>query len=191
MTSSYPHDQRERSQKMKCAIELSFAKSEQDIEAVRGLMREYLVWHQFRYSESRDQLEKHVDYEAHELAIDRLPGEYDSPKSCFLMARRGHDALGCVALRDLGEGIAEMKRMFVRPQAQGSGVGKRLATSLLKIADGLGYATMRLNTGPLQTEAVNLYQKLGFKVIKPYYDLPPALMERLVFMECDLMSTGV
>ena len=46
---------------MECAIELSFAKSEQDIEAVRGLMREYLVWHQLRYSEARDQLEKLVD----------------------------------------------------------------------------------------------------------------------------------
>ncbi|WP_084605049.1 GNAT family N-acetyltransferase [Cognatishimia maritima] len=186
--NSCPHEQRERSKKMECAIELSFAKSERDIEAVRGLMREYLVWHQLRYSESRDQLEKHVDYKAHELAIDRLPGEYDSPKSCFLMARRGHDALGCVALRDLGEGIAEMRRMFVRPQVQGSGVGRRLATGIMKIASALGYATMRLNTGPLQTEAVNLYQKLGFKAVEPYNDLPPALKERLVFMECELMS---
>lgn len=176
---------------MECAIELSFAKSEQDIEAVRGLMREYLVWHQLRYSEFRNVLEKHVDYKAHQLEIDRLPGEYDSPKSCFLMARRGNDVVGCVALRDLGEGIAEMKRMFVRPQAQGSGVGKRLATSVMKIASALGYATMRLNTGPLQTEAVNLYQKLGFKIIKPYYDLPPSLREQLVFMECDLMFAEV
>ena len=173
---------------MECAIELSFAKSEQDIEAVRGLMREYLVWHQLRYSEARDQLEKLVDYKAHESAIDRLPGEYDSPKSCFLMARRGNDVIGCVALRDLGEGIAEMRRMFVSPQAQGSGVGRRLATGIMKIASALGYATMRLNTGPLQTEAVNLYQKLGFKAVEPYNDLPPALRERLVFMECDLMS---
>ena len=176
---------------MECAIELSFAKSEQDIEAVRGLMHEYLVWHGLRYSEFRDQLEKYVDYKAQQLEIDRLPGEYDSPRSCFLMARRGDDAVGCVALRDSGEGIAEMKRMFVRPQAQGSGVGKRLATSLIKIANGLGYATMRLNTGPLQTEAVNLYQKLGFKIISPYYDLPLALGERLVFMERDLMSAEV
>ena len=61
----------------------------------------------------------------------------------------------------------------------------------MKIASALGYATMRLNTGPLQTEAVNMYQNLGFKKIKPYYDLPPALEERLVFMECDLMSASV
>lgn len=177
--------------KMECAIELSFAKSEQDIEDVRGLMREYLVWHGVRYSEYRDLLEKHVDYKAYQLEIDRLPGEYDAPKSCFLMARRGNDVVGCVALRDLGEGFAEMKRMFVRPQAQGSGVGKRLTTSIMKIASALGYATMRLNTGPLQTEAVNMYQNLGFKFIKPYYDLPPALEERLVFMECDLISVEV
>lgn len=176
---------------MECAIELSFAKNEQDIAAVRGLMREYLEWHESRYSEFREMLEKHVDYKAQQLEIDRLPEKYDSPRSCFLMARRGNDVVGCVALRDLGEGIAEMKRMFVRPQEQGSGIGNRLAASIMEIASALGYATMRLNTGLLQTEAVNLYQKLGFKVIKPYYDLPTSLRERLVFMECDLMSASV
>ena len=176
---------------MECAIELSFAKNERDIEAVRGLMREYLVWHEVRYSEFREMLEKHVDYKAQQLEIDRLPEKYDSPRSCFLMARRGNDVVGCVALRDLGEGIAEMKRMFVRPQAQGSGVGTRLATSIIKIASALGYVTMRLNTGQVQTEAVNLYQKLGFNVITPYDNLPAALTERLVFMECDLMSAEV
>lgn len=171
---------------MQSTLDLVFAKSAQDIEAVRALMEEYLAWHGARYSEHRDLLERYFDYDGYRLEMERLPGEYDAPRGCLLLARSGKDVLGSVALRDLGAGIGEMKRMFVRSQAQGSGVGKRLARSVMKIAGALGYEKMRLDTGPLQTEAVNMYRKLGFEFIKPYYDLPPALAELLVFMECDL-----
>jgi GNAT superfamily N-acetyltransferase len=170
-------------------IELSIAKSEQDLETVRGLMREYLVWHGTRYSDYHELLERYFDYDGYQLEMDCLPVEYDSPKGCLLLARRGDDVDGCVALRDLGAGIAEMKRMFVRSRAQGSGIEERLAKSVIQIASALGYKTMRLDTGPLQTDAVNMYQKLGFKFIEPYYDLPPALGEMLVFIECDLIES--
>lgn len=176
---------------MENTIELSFAKCEQDLEAVRGLMREYLVWHRSRYSEYQDLLEKYFDYDSYQLEMDRLPGQYGSPKGCLLLARRGDDVDGCVAMRDLGAGVAEMKRMFVQSHAQGSGTGKRLAKSVMKIASALGYTRMRLDTGPLQTEAVNMYQNLGFQFIEPYYDLPPELGEMLVFMECDLQDSNI
>ena len=176
---------------MENTIELSFAKCERDLEAVRGLMREYLVWHGARYSQYQDLLERYFDYNSYQLEMDRLPGEYDSPRGCLLLARRGDDVDGCVALRDLGAGIAEMKRMFVRPQAQGSGTGKRLAKSVMKIASALGYTKMRLDTGPLQTETVKMYQNFGFEFIDPYYDLPPTLGEMLVFMECDLKEINI
>ncbi len=79
-----------------------------------------------------------------------------------------------------------MKRLFVTSEGQGMGVGKRLATWVVKEATDLGYRTMRLDTGWLQTEALTMYGALGFRRIGPYYDLPAELGERLVFMERDL-----
>ena len=79
-----------------------------------------------------------------------------------------------------------MKRMFVDPRFHGSGIGRALAEELLAVAKASGYAVMRLDTSKRQTEAQQLYRKLGFREISPYYDLPQPLIEWLVFMERDL-----
>ena len=173
---------------MEIVITISDVENEQDVDAIRNLMQGYLVWHGKRYHEYRDHLDKYFDYEGYQREMDQLPGDYAPPKGRLLIARRGKEVLGCVALRGLEDNIAEMKRLFVKSEAQGLGVGKRLAKSVMRIARELGYATMRLDTGPLQTEAVSMYQTLGFKFIEPYYDLPNELGELLVFMQCDLAN---
>ena len=71
-------------------------------------------------------------------------------------------ALGCGALRALGDGVAEVKRMYVVPSVRGQGVSKAVLTALEAAARERGWTTLRLETGPLQPEAVGLYTGAGY-----------------------------
>jgi putative acetyltransferase len=113
-----------------------------------------------------------------------LPGEYGSPRGRLFLAVSDNDAVaGCVALRLWRAGIGEMKRLFVRPAFRGKGVGKKLALAMLEAARHLGYARVRLDTTPTMTEAMRLYESLGFRRVEPYRDNPIA---GAVFLEIDL-----
>jgi ribosomal protein S18 acetylase RimI-like enzyme len=98
---------------------------------------------------------------------------------------------GCVGFRELSAGVCEMKRLYVDTSFHGKGVGRALVSTLISEAKLAGYSTMRLDTGPNQSEAQNLYSSAGFRLIQPYYDLPDELRTWLVFMELDLTTSPV
>lgn len=83
----------------------------------------------------------------------------------FLVARENGTALGCGALRSLGEPVVEIKRMYVRPGARGRGVGAAILAELEREAIARGFRVVRLETGPLQPEAVRLYERTGYREI--------------------------
>jgi GNAT superfamily N-acetyltransferase len=107
---------------------------------------------------------------AEELA--GLPGEYTRPAGGLLVGLDGAEPVGCAAFRPLGPGIAEMKRLYVRPGARGGGWGRRLAERVVGDARRAGYERMRLDTLPAMRSAHGLYLALGFVEIAPYRHNP-------------------
>lgn len=114
-----------------------------------------------------------------------LPGDYVPPTGQLLLAMADDVAIGCIALRKIGDGICEMKRLYVRPEFRGTGLGRTLAETLIQTARDLHYDYMRLDTLPGKMDrAIAMYRSLGFKEIEPYYDNP---VEGAVFMELSLV----
>jgi ribosomal protein S18 acetylase RimI-like enzyme len=90
-----------------------------------------------------------------------------------------------VLLSRMQPAIGEMKRMFVRPGHRGIGFGKKLALAVLDVAARIGYERIRLDTAPTMTEAIGLYEALGFRRIEPYRHYPA---DGIIFMEVMLNS---
>ena len=104
--------------------------------------------------------------------VATLPGRYAPPRGRLLLAFQQDLAAGCVALRELGDGICEMKRLYVRPAFRGQGGGGRLARRIIEEASEVGYQRMRLDTLASMERAIVLYQSLGFVAIAPYCHNP-------------------
>lgn len=111
---------------------------------------------------------------AQRLEIDGRYGEDTEPGpkptaadiSLFVLARDGEGrAVGCGALRHLGGDVAEVKRMFVAPGHRGQGVARRVLAFLEEQALSRGWTMLRLETGPLQREAIGLYTSAGYAPI--------------------------
>lgn len=167
-------------------ITVTDASSDDQLDEVRALMRAFVAWHRERHAADLRLIEGYFDGAAFDAEVAGLPGKYGRPAGRLLLASLDGRPAGCVALRSLGEGSSEMKRMFVYPEFRGRGVGKALAVRLLDEARSAGYRTMRLDTGVRQLEAIALYERLGFTRIAPYYELPAELADWLVFMERSL-----
>jgi ribosomal protein S18 acetylase RimI-like enzyme len=104
-----------------------------------------------------------------------LPGEYAPPEGRLLLAQYRGRLAACVALHKLEADICEMKRLYLRPQFRGRGLGRMLADRIIAEARQIGYRRMRLDTvEPVMRDAVAMYRRLGFKEIAPYCENPVA-----------------
>src|SRR4051794_33471383 len=122
------------------------------IEAARELFLEYAAF-----------LNVDLCFQGFQQELADLPGKYAPPRGALLLAMRGDHPGGCIALRPLDADICEMKRLFVRPAAQGHRLGKRLVNSIIAEARRLNYSAMRLDTLPGKMDiAIDLYRRAGF-----------------------------
>jgi putative acetyltransferase len=113
-----------------------------------------------------------------------LPGDYAPPEGRLLLAECEGQLAGCVALHKLGPGICEMKRLYLRPQFRGKGLGRALAGRIIAEARQIGYQHMRLDTvEPIMKDAVAMSGKLGFKEVAPSRPNPIA---GAIYMELKL-----
>ena len=117
--------------------------------------------------------------------VDNLPGEYALPDGRLLLIRDEDTTAGCIALRKIGERLCEMKRLYVRPEFRGRGVGRMLAERIIEEARKLSYDRMRLDTLPGRMEnAIKLYRSLGFQEVPAYYHNP---VPEAIYMELRLV----
>lgn len=113
-----------------------------------------------------------LSFQAFDDEVATLPGSYAPPTGRLLLAYDDAHVVGCIALRRIEAEACEMKRLYVRPSARGTGVGRRLAEQVIDEAREMGYQTMYLDTLPSMAQAQRLYQDLGFKDIPPYRHNP-------------------
>ena len=128
-----------------------------DMDVVRALFREY-----------QQELGVDLCFQGFDAELAGLPGDYAPPRGRLILATGAGRVAGCVALRPLGDGACEMKRLYVRPSGRGHGLGRVLAQTLIAAARDLGYQRMLLDTTPSMTSAQDLYASLGFTRTTPY-----------------------
>ena len=148
------------------------AQNQNQYESVRSLFIQYA-----------DALGLNLEFQGFSRELAELPGKYAPPQGCILLAVAGDSYSGCVALRPLENAICEMKRLFVKPEYQGRGIGRLLANAIVVEARRKGYQKMRLDTIESMHAAQTLYLSLGFKTIEAYCYNP---LENPSYMELDL-----
>jgi len=157
-------------------IQIVKANTETLVENAKELIREYA-----------QSLEFDLEFQDFEKEMENFPGQYAPPRGCLYVALDANQPIGCVALRNLGQGVCEMKRLYVKPSLRGQKVGKLLAEIVIKAARDMEYDYMRLDTIPSMKQANMLYNDLGFKQIVPYRFNP---IEGATFFELNLNEKG-
>jgi len=149
------------------------ASSPQQISEVKSLFLEYADWLGFSFC-----------FQGFEEELATLPGKYAPPQGRLYLVVIDHKSAGCIGIRKIAERICEMKRLYVKPEARGLGIGKKLVELVINDAKNIGYKKMRLDTiAEKMKEAQKLYKSSGFYEIQPYYYNP---IEGVVYMELDL-----
>ncbi len=142
--------------------EISIQTAQDEVEIVRALFLEYAEW-----------LDFDLCFQGFEEELAELPGKYVPPAGGLWLARVGTDVAGVVGLRPLEEGVCELKRLWIRPDFRGHGLGRALTETAIAAALAAGHTAMRLDTvGSIMDRAADLYRKLGFREIPPYYHNP-------------------
>jgi GNAT superfamily N-acetyltransferase len=142
-------------------IDIAYATRASEYEEARALFLEYANW-----------LAVDLCFQGFAAELDRLREMYGPPAGCLILGRAAEVAVACVGVRRLSADACEMKRLFVRADARGSGLGRRLAVEAVAAARRLGYRRMLLDTLETMDAAQHVYASLGFRATAAYYDNP-------------------
>ena len=137
------------------------------VEATRELLVEY-----------RREVGADLCFASFDVELGSLPGEYARPRGLLFLALQrepsgvSERAAGCVALRSLDDETGEMKRLFVRRDYRGLGLGRALVDAVIRGSRSLGHRRLLLDTLPGMVEAQTMYEGLGFRDISAYMPDP-------------------
>ena len=148
-----------------------------DYEEVARLALDYARW--FEVTMGHDFCFQDFDEE-----LADLPGRYGKPKgNAWLAQDSAGQAVGVIAVKELGDGACEMKRLWVDPSQRGTGLGRQLAELSIGWSRSAGYRVMKLDTLQRMEGARKLYEALGFRPCAPYVHNP---IEDVIFLELTL-----
>ena len=154
------------------AIQVRPVLTSQDIDVIHHLFQQYA-----------DALGFDLAFQDFNMEMKELPGEYSPPRGRLYIAYWQEAVAGCIALRPIDPQVGEMKRMYVRPEYRGKGIGSALAQTLINDARKIGYERIRLDTVPSMKIARHIYEGLGFKEIPAYRYNP---LPGAIYMELEL-----
>ena len=144
-------------------VVIAAAASPGELAAVRTLVEEY-----------QRSLGIDLEFQGFSDELAHLGEMYGPPDGALFLAVLDGVAVGCVGVRRFDATCCEMKRLYVRPQGRGHGVGRRLAERAMEAGRAAGYAAMRLDTLPSMRDAQALYERLGFRDVAAYRANPVA-----------------
>ena len=148
-------------------------------ETVRELFTEYTQM----LADNDPVVRKYLSMQSYDDELAHLSKKYGRPEGRLYVAFDGEMPAGCIALRDMGEGRCEMKRLYVKPEYRKHGLGKIMSERIIEEARGEGYHSMFLDTLEWLQPAIRLYHNLGFYEIESYNDNP---MDKAIYMQLDL-----
>ena len=131
------------------------------LQVVRQLFEEY--WNSFGFTPCFQNF-------GDELA--GLPGEYTPPRGRLALAMVDGNAAGCIALRAIDDARCEAKRLYIRQEFRGRGVGRALMDWLIAEARAVGYRELVGDTMPVMQQALAMYDRMGFERTGPYGEKP-------------------
>ncbi len=145
----------------------------EDLEEIKSLFREYEKF-----------LGVSLCFQNFEEELAKLPAKYAEPEGSIFLAKVDGVSAGCIALWKLEEGVCEMKRLYVKPDFQGIGLGKKLAQTIIEEAQNKGYKKMKLDTLRRLESANHLYKSLQFTETTSYNYNPE---DDVAYFEKDLV----
>jgi GNAT superfamily N-acetyltransferase len=166
-------------------VDILLAKPGQHEQVILDLFLEYLKWGTSRLDEQwglKFSAEEMV--EEHRASLDK----FMPPKGRLLLAYVEDTPVGVACLKELEGTTGEVKRMYVRPEYRGRGIGKALMQKLIAEAAEIGYTCLRLDSARFMAEAHRLYSSMGFEEIQPYEgsEIPEEFRSYWLFMEKEL-----
>jgi GNAT superfamily N-acetyltransferase len=142
-------------------MDIRVAESPGEIALVGQLWREY--WDSFSLP---------MDFKGFGAELEGLPGTYAADGGALLLARHESEPAGTIALRRLDRTSGEVKRLYLRPGFRGHGLGRRLLEAVIERATTVQYDCLYADTLPSMTEALALYQRIGFERVAAYSSTP-------------------
>ena len=143
-------------------IRLTHVQSGPALEDIRTLFLEYAGGLNFN-----------LCFQNFDRELEELPGAYGLPHGRLILCEVDGRPAGCIAVKPLGSGVCELKRLFVRPEFRRRKLGLKLTQHIIEEARSIGYSVMRLDTirGTMDN-AIALYESVGFREIPAYYHNP-------------------
>jgi GNAT superfamily N-acetyltransferase len=158
------------------------AQTDEDLSKVREPFWEYLQWANGRVNE-----EFGVSFDIATMLEDDMRGLgiYFPPNGRLLLISEGGRSAGLACLKKLRDGVGEVKRMYVRAEFRGRGLGRGVLEALLSEARQIGYSIVRLDSARFMKAAHSLYRSAGFREVEPYAEseIPPEFREHWIIME--------
>ena len=161
--------------------------TEQDLPHVRSLFFEYVQWLILMVETIWEYPVAITPVELVERDMADVQ-KFLPPDGRLLLASDDSGVVGCACARTIRLGLAEIKRVYVRPNGRSSGTGRALIQTMIADLRDAGYTTVRLDTTSFMAAAEKLYRSLGFQESAPYpeSEVPEHLRHHSIFMELSL-----